>query len=59
MLKMSEKQGILLLHLCIRSNRDLQKAADKQLNNRLRSRMAGICHSANEGQDKTPAYFKE
>lgn len=38
---------------------ELQRVADRQLSNKLTSRMAGIRHSANEGQDKTPACFKE
>lgn len=59
MLKMPEKQSSQLLHLCIRKNSLLQRVADRQLNNALTSRMAGICHSTNEGQGKTPAYFKE
>lgn len=59
MLKMPEKQSSQLLHLCIRRNREQQRVADRQLNNRLMSRRAGICHSTNEGQEKTPAYFKE
>lgn len=59
MLKMPEKQSSQLLHLCIRRSGELQRAADRQLNDRLTSRMAGICHSTNEGRDKTPAYFKE
>lgn len=37
----------------------LQRVADKQLSNKLTSRMAGVRHSTNEVQDKTPAYFKE
>lgn len=38
---------------------ELQRVADKQLSNKLTSRMAGVHHSTNEGQDKTPACFKE
>lgn len=44
--------------ICIRSNRELQRVAGKQLNNRLTSRMAGICHGANEGQDKSPPILR-